>query len=246
MVEAPIRSVQQSKAIEARLDFQIRKQLAIHQEGVAERFRNPRSTGLPGDRIFQAAILLEEPVANYQRDLVFSARQREGVFYRIAHHVQSQHAGIDVQAIDAHGVIVIPEQSGLLPVGIAVGRALPARVPVLRIAVAFRRHFGAVDVDHGTHLGLVRFGAVQGVVNRQKMAFGEFVGPFDQRALAAAHFQGGAGKTASERPQACGRQVSVQAHFGFAHGEPVPGSPALGNGRARQRVHKASQRIRIE
>ena len=46
MVKAAVRGVQHAEAVFARLDFEIGKQLAVHQNGVAEDFGNPGASGL--------------------------------------------------------------------------------------------------------------------------------------------------------------------------------------------------------
>ena len=160
--------------------------------------------GIAGHGIIELAVLLEQPIVNHERDFERAFGKIERVFEIVANEEQAEHAGIDVQPVDAHGVVVIPKRGSILAVGIEVGPRLSGNVPILRIAVALGRSLGAMDMDHAANFGRVDFGAVQAVVDRQEMFVGQFVGPFDEQTLAAARLKRRTGRSGAVAPQARG------------------------------------------
>ena len=48
-----------------------------------------------------------------------------------------------------------------------------------------------MQVDHGSHLGLVWLGPMNAVVHRQKMFLWKFIDPLDQQTLTAARLETG-------------------------------------------------------
>ena len=83
-VEAGVGGIQDAEAILARLDFKIRKQLAVDQNGVTEDFRNPGRMRITGYRIIKLAVGRDEPVEDGERDFIFTAGQVQPVFELIA------------------------------------------------------------------------------------------------------------------------------------------------------------------
>jgi len=89
---------------------------------------------------------------------------------------------------------VIPEHGGILAVGVVIDRRLAGHVPIVGIAVAGGGDFAAVQMNYGSHFGLVGLRPVNGVVDGQKMFDGELVRPLHQNSLPAAHVECGAGR----------------------------------------------------
>ena len=56
----------------------------------------------------------EHAVADEQRDVVLAGGQVEGVFARVAKNAEADQAGVGVEAVNAHGVVVVPERGGVL------------------------------------------------------------------------------------------------------------------------------------
>ena len=64
---------------------------------------------------------------------MLSLRQVQRVFVSVANDVESCHARAYIQPVDPHGMVVIPEQRGLLIVRIFAGcRTYPARTLILQ------------------------------------------------------------------------------------------------------------------
>ena len=82
--------------------------------------------------------------------------------------MQAQQSRVHIEAVDAHGVIVIPEQRRILVVGVVVGARFPRPIPVLRISIAIGGGFAAVQVHHPARLRYAPLGAMQGVVDGKK------------------------------------------------------------------------------
>ena len=213
MVKASIRSVEHAKAIFARLDFEVRKQLSVHQNGVAKNLGNPRRLGLVGDGVVKLAVRSQQAVEERQRHFVFSAGQMQRILDGVADEERPKQAGINVEPVDAHGVVVIPEHRRVLLIGIVVEHRLAGNDPVLRIPVAFRRCLGAVQVSHGAGLRLIAFGPVKPVVNGQEVLLRQFVRPLHEQPIAAARFKRGPGNGAAIRPEARRFQIAMDLHF---------------------------------
>src|SRR5205807_7063131 len=102
-----------------------RPDLAVDEHGVAEEFGNPdrrhARIRIPGGlrRIEQRPVAIEEAVLDDEGNLVFTARQAEGILVLIAQQIKpAAQTGIVVQSRDAERVIVIPERGRLLIVWI--------------------------------------------------------------------------------------------------------------------------------
>ena len=50
-------------------------------------------------------------------------------------------------------------------------------IPVFGIAIALRRRLRSMQVRNRAYVGLIGFGAMNGVINRQKVPFGKLIHP---------------------------------------------------------------------
>ena len=107
------------------------------------------------DRIAQLAIGLQMAIEEHERDLVLVVGQMQLLLLLVTNHVQAKEPGIDVQPVDAHRVIVIPEQRRVLLVGIVVGARLPGHIPVFGKSVAFGRRLAAMQMYDATHFRVI-------------------------------------------------------------------------------------------
>src|ERR1700733_4019266 len=118
MQEAAIAGIQHAEAILAWLDIQKRKSFSVDKHDVAKNFGNPGHVGIAGHGIVELAVLLEQTIINDERDFEGALGKVERIFKIVANEEQPEHSRINVQAIDAHGVVVIPERGSILAVGI--------------------------------------------------------------------------------------------------------------------------------
>jgi hypothetical protein len=137
----------------------------------------------------QLAIGKQKSIADQQGNLVFPARQIEGILRFITNEVHAHQPGVNIQAINPHRVIVIEEHRRILLIGVIEGGGLSRDVPVLRVAVAVGRCFASMKVNHAADFRQVRFGAMNGVVDGQKMLLGQLIDPLDHQSMAAASFE---------------------------------------------------------
>ena len=149
--------------------------------------------GLIRNRIEKLTFAGEHAVIEDQRNFRLALGEMEGVFDVIADEKCSQQASIDVEPVDAHGMVVVPEHCCVLLVGVIVESGLPRHEPILRITVTFGRNLGTVQMDRGTDRRLIGFGAVEIVVDGQEMFAGQLIRPFHPYSFPAAGFQGRAG-----------------------------------------------------
>src|SRR5271169_3536369 len=92
-VKAAVRTVQDAQAVFARLDFQIREDLAVHENRAAVIFRDPRCTCFSGDGIVDLSIRSKRSVENGQRDLIRAFRQIQSIFELVAYQVKPHQTG---------------------------------------------------------------------------------------------------------------------------------------------------------
>src|SRR5580698_6924430 len=151
MQKAAVGSIQYAEAILARLHIEKGESLSVSHHHVAEGFWNPGPVRIARHGVIELAILFQQPIVDHQRDFERAFGEIERIFEIVANEKASEHAGVNIEPIDAHGVIVIPECRGFLSVGIEVGARLAWNVPILGISVALRRSLGAVYMDHTTH-----------------------------------------------------------------------------------------------
>ena len=120
-----------------------------------------------------------------------------------------------------------------------------------------------MQMHHRAHVRHRRPGTVQMMIDGQKVAAGQLVGPFHPQRLARVHLEGRPGKRPLIPPQPRRRQIAVQAGLhrphGHAEGWSHPACLALRQfrrrrappgrtrpHRRRQRIHKGRQRARAQ
>src|SRR5277367_3274185 len=84
--ESAVGPVQNTKAIAARLDFQIREQFPVHQNGVAKEFGDPWRIWDGRDRVVELALLVEHTIVDDQGNLVFASWKIQGILNRVTNH----------------------------------------------------------------------------------------------------------------------------------------------------------------
>src|SRR5580765_6895241 len=116
-------------------------------------------------------------------------------------------------------MVVIPEHGGLLIIGIHKGIWIVEhrsgyavwRNPRFRIAIAFRKNLGSMQMHYIPHLWLVRFRSMQSEIHWQRMrGWQSVIVIFDPYRNAAAHFNRWPRPYAIEVPDFGGRQVAVR------------------------------------
>src|SRR5262249_6534644 len=115
-----------------------------------------------------------------------------------------------VETGNAHRMVVIPERRSVLFIRIVSKARLTGHVPRLRIPIALRRHPAAMQVRDSSDFGLVRFRAVDVVVNWQKVLLRQAVDPFDQKSLTAVCFERRSGYACAVSPLPGWRNVAMQ------------------------------------
>ena len=114
----------------------------------------------------------KETVGNHQRNFIFSVRQLESVFRVVSHDVHAHQSRENIEAVNSHCVVVIPQHRGVLLVRVVIQGRFPGNNPILGIAVAIGGRFSAVKVYHGANFGFVRASPGKVVVYRKKMLVG--------------------------------------------------------------------------
>ena len=256
MKKASVGGIENAEAVFARLHVEIREGLSVHHHHVAENFGNPRLLGIAGHRIVELAVLTQQPVANHQRNLEaplgrFSASSTSS---RIRNRPNM--SGIDVQPVDAHGVVVIPERGGVLVVGIEIGPRFSRHIPVLGIAVALRRSLRAVNVDHAAHFGLVRPPRRAGCGRSAGNAWRAVRWAIRSAVRGRCAFQMSGRAMIAVAPQARRRKIAVQFALDCRMGIRIVGNlrrnrqpgacRRLGNLGNRERIDKFGESVRIQ
>src|SRR5580700_9125602 len=116
-------------------------------------------------------------------------------------------------------MVVVPQRRRVLLVRVVVKSRFSWNKPVLRIAVAFRRNFSAMEMYDGSHLGLVGARSGKVVVDGKKMLGRKLVDPLDQNFLSAANVEGRSGKPGSETPHSSWFQIAMDFHLERLHGQ---------------------------
>ena len=225
-IKPRIGSVQYTEAVLARLHIEIRKQPAVDKCGVSGVLGYPGRIGEHADGIVDLPVGPDHAIHENQRNFVLALGKIQRVFEGVANHVQARHAGADVQPVDAHGMVVIPEQRGVLRVRIVVSGRLARRIRVFRPAVALRRDSGAVNMHDRARFGTAFFRAHEVVIDGEKMLRGQLVRPFDENFLAAAGFDGGTWNAVTVAPKTGGRRgpgESSRRTPGWESGKREPG-----------------------
>src|SRR5580704_10622623 len=99
--------------------------------------------------------------------------------------MEAEETGINVKPVNAHRVIVIPEQRRILLIGVIVGTRLTRYIPLFREAVPFRRCFATVQMNNVADFRLVAFRATERVVDRQEMLCRQIIYPLHEHSLSA-------------------------------------------------------------
>ncbi len=141
------------------------------------------------------------------------------VFRFVADEEHAEEARVAVEAINAHGVVVIPESGGVLLEGIGADAGFAGHEPVFGVAVVFGGDFGAVDVDDGADVGDVVAAAVEGVVDGEKMLGGEVVDPLDLEGMVGAGLDDGTEGCGAVAPHAGGFDVAMDLMMDLTHGD---------------------------
>lgn len=135
--------------------------------------------GVAGVGVKKLAIGGELAIREYERDLIFAGGEIERVFDGITKKDHPEEPGVRVEAIDAHGVVVVPEGGCFLLERVVADAGLSRDKPVFRIAVVFGRILSAMQVDAGAYFGEVTAAAMEGVVDRKEVLGREIVHPLD-------------------------------------------------------------------
>ena len=113
-------------------------------------------------------------------------------------------------------------------------------------------------MDHASHLRQIALGAMQGVVDGQKMLRGQLIFPIHLHGVATFRFNGHSRKAPTDCPHARRRKIAVHFHSRFAYRHIVDGNALLQilwirahsrwlrYGGNRQWVHKRLQRPGIQ
>jgi hypothetical protein len=197
--------------------------------------------GIAGGGVEELAVSGEVAVVEDEGDFVFSSRQMEGVFDLVSDEVKADEAGVGAEAVEAHGVVVVPEGSGVLLVGVVADAAFARDEPVVGVAIVFGGSFGSVDVGDGADVGHVAAAAVKGVVDGKEVLCGEVVDPLDLEGMAAAGFDNGRERSGAVAPHSGGWEIAVDLGVDLAHGDAkfVRGGGAWGRFRDGEGVNES-------
>jgi hypothetical protein len=113
------------------------------------------------NRIAQLPIGLQMAIEEHEWNFILSFRQMQLPLRLIANHMQAEQPCVDVQPVDAHCVIVIPEQCRILLVGIVVGARLSGHIPVFGKSIALGRRLAAMQMHDAAHFRVTAFSAAQ-------------------------------------------------------------------------------------
>jgi len=102
------------------------------------------------------------------------------IFDLIAHDKKSLQAGIDVQPINSHRMVVIEKHCRVLPARIVIQQRVAGCDPVLGITIAGSGCAPAVKVNDTANLRLISLRTAEVVVNGKKVFLRKPVLPFDE------------------------------------------------------------------
>ena len=228
--EAAVGGVEHAKAVEAGFEFDVGADLPVNEDSVGAELRDPGAGRVSGDVVEELSVGDEVTVVEDNGDLVLALGEVESVFVLVADEEHAEEAGVGVDAVDAHRVVVVPEGGGILLQGIVRDFGVAGGEPVFGVAVALGARLGAMDVDDGTDLGDVLAGAVQGVVDGEEVLGGEVVDPVDVERLVGANLEGGAEGVGAVAPHAGDGHVPVDLGVDLAHGDGERGSTVMEGG----------------
>jgi hypothetical protein len=112
----------------------------------------------------------------------------ERVFDVIAKQEHAEEAGVGVEAIETHGVVVIPECCGVLLKRVGADARVTGGKPVFGVAVVFGGGLGSMEVCGGADVGDAGATAMEGVVDGEEVFRGEVVDPADLEGFTRAGF----------------------------------------------------------
>ena len=81
-------------------------------------------SGSPEVGVVELAVGGEVAVVEDERDFVLAGGEVQRVFGLVADEHHAEEAGVDVEAVEAHGVVVVPERGGLLLERVVAGAGL--------------------------------------------------------------------------------------------------------------------------
>jgi hypothetical protein len=163
--EAAIGGVKDAKAVESRLNFEIRANFTVDEDAVGSEFGDPRVIGVSGGGVEELAVGGEVAVVEDEGDLIFAGGEVERVFGGVADEEEAEETGVGVEAVETHGVVVIPEGGGILLEGVEAGFAFAGDEPVGGVAISLGGYAGTVDVGAGADFGNVAAAAVEAVID---------------------------------------------------------------------------------
>jgi hypothetical protein len=112
--EAAVGGVEKTEAVKARLHFEVGPYLAVDEDEASEELRDPRVLGVAGVWIEELAIGGKLAVREQERDLVFAGGEIECIFGGITQEEHTEEPGVRIEAINTHGVVVVPESGRFL------------------------------------------------------------------------------------------------------------------------------------
>ncbi len=163
--EAAVGGVEDAEAIEARFDLEVRADLAVDEDAVGSEFGDPGMVGVSGGGVKELAVGCEVAVVEDEGDLVFAGGEMERVFDGVADEEEAEEPGVGVEAVESHGVVVVPERGGVLLEGVEAGSAFAGDEPVGGVAVGFGGDASTVDVGDGADVGDIVAAAVEAVID---------------------------------------------------------------------------------
>jgi hypothetical protein len=248
--EAAVGGVKDAEAVEARLNHEVRPYLAVKEDTGAAELGNPGVFGIARLGVEELTVGGELAVVDLKRNLVFAGRKFEGILCGVAQKGHAGEPGVHVEAVEPHGVVVIPEGGGNLLKGIGADAGLAGDEPVVGLAVVFGGGSAAVEMDAGADVGDVAAAAVEGVVNGKEVLGGETIDPFDLERLVGADVDKWGEGCVAVAPHAGGGYIAMNFGVDLAHGDAElvrmgrgdwPG--ALGEGKF---VDKWGERVAID
>ena len=232
-VDARVGAIEDAEAVLSRFDRQIRPDGAVDEREGTEKLHRAifdLVQQAAGERAIGCG--LQVAVLDQQGDLVGAGGQVQRGFLGIADEVQPGQTGIDVEAGDAHGMVVIPQQGRLLVVGVVARGDLAGQRGVLGPAIAYGSRATAMQMHHRPglktcHGRIGRPAAAAGLILRLVwgrdggdgigLVRGERVDPFNLHMLSSPDLNDGPWQGALVGPHLAGRQFRVQLELRGTH-----------------------------
>lgn len=215
MIETRVGSIENAEAVLARFDFEKRHDHTVDAVHIPIELLYPKRVfygAVNHCGIVEGAVAVEETVLQHKWHLELAAGKVQCPFGFVSDEIKASQASIDIEAGDAHAVIVIPQRSGGLAIGIERWSRIEVwtvfvvrREPGFRIAIVVRQNARSVDVRDIAYLWDGRLGSVDGMVDTQKMLGGQLARPVDTDGLSALRLDGGPRPGTVVSPK-CGRR----------------------------------------